>query len=531
MRVLDLGCHDGFIASWIGRKVPDLHVDGIDANVHAVAEFNRRATLHGIPGSAVVGLAEDARAHFETGTYDAVVAFELIEHVPDVDLFLTRCEEMLAPGGTIYLSTPDGTFGEGQNPHHLRVYRTIDLCEVVRRRGELTDARVGPDGIMFIAYRPRSLRVIEQPEAHIFTGPSWKPWHPMQIEMPGGLGGSETAAVRLAERLSDAGWLVTIYGDFHDQGMFKQVALRHYSLYDPFAPVELLVVSRMPQVVDMNPKAKVKLLWMHDVDCGDTLTDVRADKYDRLLVLSEWQRGHVMERYPFLDAEDVYVWRNAVEPAYFRRLPAVPERVRHGAIFSSSPDRGLDFLLDLWPDVLEHVPDATLHYAYADVYEAVSASGQRPEVTLHHQKIREAAAALGDRVVNLGALSQVALPEVMQSVGLWLHPSWNAPSNGPFMETFCIGALEAFYSGCRIVSSDWGALKERPATRRIPLLESGALDRGKWVTSIVNELTLPASRSRLPDPDRESWFNAVAELQVLVVDLLPHPVGLVGRAA
>jgi hypothetical protein len=36
------------------------------------------------------------------------------------------------------------------------------------------------------------------------------------------------------------------------------------------------------------------------------------------------------------------------------------------ALYTSSPDRGLDFLLELWPRVREQVPDAELHCAYAN---------------------------------------------------------------------------------------------------------------------------------------------------------------------
>ena len=49
-----------------------------------------------------------------------VCAFEVLEHVQSVDGFLTSLEQLVKPGGRVYLSTPNGCFGAGHNPNHLR---------------------------------------------------------------------------------------------------------------------------------------------------------------------------------------------------------------------------------------------------------------------------------------------------------------------------------------------------------------------------------------------------------------------------
>lgn len=521
MRVLDLGCHDGYIASWVGRNLQDLHIDGIDANKQACEIFERRLQEHGIPGEAKVGLAEDAMMLFPAGSYDAVLAFELIEHVPDVDHFLAVCEGMLKEDGRVYLSTPDGVFGEGQNPHHLRVYRSIDLCELARRRGELEDARSGPDGITFLSYTPRRQRR-NQREVAIYCGAGWKPWHPVNMETPGGLGGSETAAIRLAEALSKIGHTVTVYGDFIEQGLFGQVSLRHYEVYDPTEHVDLLIVSRIPEIIDAEPNADVTMLWCHDTDYGDRLTDERIAAYDKILALSHWHRRWLRQNHEAITDSKIAVVRNGIAPAYFTRaeqLIDADERIAHRAMFTSSPDRGLDVLLELWPEVRFHVPDAVLAYCYADVYQSVAASGQRPEVTEHHRRITELAEGLGDAVVNLGALAQPQLIEEMRRSGAWLHPSWNAPHGVPFMETFCIGAIESGLAGCRRVMADHGALPERSVETGMVgmLVHSREItdppDRELWVQAIVEALTLDTPRTPVA-PDAYSWAMAAKDFCV-----------------
>lgn len=469
MRILDLGAHDGYIASWVGRQLGDmqeLRIDGVELNEDAVAIATQRAARYGIPGDFKVGLAEEAPGLFEPASYDAVIAFELVEHVADVDRFLRAAEAMLKPGGRVYLSTPDGTFGAGQNPHHLRVYRVIDLAEVCRRRGRLEDLRSGPDGIAFVVYTPWACLLEDLPhgsgEVAIWTGPAFKPWSPMDIERPGGLGGSETAATRLAQSLSGLGYAVTVYGEVSEQCTFRQVVFRHHSIFDPMLPRKALIASRNPHLLDRRGKAERCILWMHDTDCGDALTEQRAVNADAIVVLSRWHEAHVHHLYPFA-ARRTLLSANGIEPRYFadKHIDGEPiTRLPHRAIYSSSPDRGLDFLLELWPEVRFHIPDAELVFCYADVYQAAATA--RKDLRSFFDRIE----ALSDQpgVINMGSQAQPALAKLMQSAGVWLHPSWNGNFGQRFYETFCIGAVEASAAGCHLVASRWGALPERMAT-------------------------------------------------------------------
>jgi hypothetical protein len=202
---------------------------------------------------------------------------------------------MIRPGGLVILTTPDGTFGAGNNPHHLRVLRSIDLAELLRRRGELHRMAVGVDGLTLAAYRPAARRG----ELAIHTGAGWMRWAPQDIDTRG-LGGSETAAVRLADALAELGWVVTVYGDV-EQGCHGQVVYRHVECFDPLTPRDVLISSRQPEIFDRPVNARVKVLWAHDTDFGNRLTPARAKHIDHVLVLSKWHRQHVAQLYPFLD--------------------------------------------------------------------------------------------------------------------------------------------------------------------------------------------------------------------------------------
>lgn len=154
--------------------------------------------------------------------------------------------------------------------------------------------------------------------------------------------------------------------------------------------------------------------------------------------------------------------------------------------YTSSPDRGLDLLLELWPAVRKRVRGAVLVYSYAPVYFEIAE--RDPLVGEFAQKI----AKLSDQpgVKSLGSLSQPDVAKLLRSSLVWAHPSYNTPHDTPFYETSCIGAVEAQAAGCHIVASNWGAL---PETVRVGSLIDADVKGEYWrdcfVEAIIRGLT------------------------------------------
>lgn len=485
---MDLGCHDGYVSLWVARQLRERGIepliDGIELNPAAVDAAQKRFEADGFDATFAVGDALSPHRHFKARTYDVVIAYELIEHVPAPQDLLTAAERMVTKDGRIYVSTPDGTFGTGGNPHHLRALRAHDLADLLRRSGELHDMTVGTDGVTVASYSPSSRRG----DIAIFTGPGWETWTPHDIALKG-LGGSETAAVRLAQQLSARGYVVTIYGDV-EQCCFQDVIYRHWSVFDPQDRRLAVISSRLPELFDRPMNAQTTMLWLHDVDAADRLTQDRADRIDHVLTLSRWHENHVGDRYPFL-REKIRRIRNGIELGYFEGDEL--ERKRR-VLYTSSPDRGLDVLLErIWPKVLERVPDAEFAFCYSDVYQRVAE--QDPAIGEHRDKITKLADQEG--VKSLGSLSQPELAELMCSSLVWTHPSWSTPTGEAFHETSCIGAMEAQAAGCLVVASDWGALKETVQVGR--LINSQPLGP-RWVDGFVRSII-----EGLTDVDVQAW--------------------------
>ncbi len=481
-RLLDVGCSDAAIAAWLHSELADkvtLRIDGLDLDKPMIDKARKRAREMGVAGKFHVGSALDADKHFEPGSFDAVASFEVLEHVPDMNEYLAALERMVKPGGRIYLSTPDGTFGLGHNIHHLRALRAVDLADLLRRRGRLDFIGVGSDTVAVGVYTPGP----RKEDVAIYLGPCWNRWHPSDIETKG-LGGSETAAVRLAEALNDLGFVVTVYGEVEQhvgtsaiegEPNGHDVIYRDWRVFDPLERRGAVICSRIPEIGDRPINAPTRLLWVHDTDFADRLTPGRLGAFDGLLCLSAWHESHLAGCYPFAKDKLVRV-RNGITHRYFEPKPWAQRAQR--ALYSSSPDRGLDILLELWPDVRAQVPAAELAYCYADVYDAVA--DQDANVAAHRDKIR----ALADQpgVERLGALSQPSLAELMCDTRVWAHPSWATQHGVPFMETSCIGAMEAQAAGCFVVASDWGALSE---TVQWGLRVNSDPPNAKWRNAIV----------------------------------------------
>ena len=89
-RVLDVGCGDGQVSRLAARL--GAQVVGIDPTWNCVSVANQR-------GGAVFARAGAAQLPFADGTFDAVVACLVFEHISDVDSAIAEVARVLQPGG------------------------------------------------------------------------------------------------------------------------------------------------------------------------------------------------------------------------------------------------------------------------------------------------------------------------------------------------------------------------------------------------------------------------------------------------
>ena len=107
LRLLDLGCGAGLASEAFARL--GYEVLGVDAAGEAIAAARAHAAVT-VPGTLSYRVASAESLVPEELRFDAVVAFEVIEHVTDPRAFVRLLAALLAPRGIIVLSTLNRTW-------------------------------------------------------------------------------------------------------------------------------------------------------------------------------------------------------------------------------------------------------------------------------------------------------------------------------------------------------------------------------------------------------------------------------------
>ncbi len=105
LRILDIGCGGGILSEPLARL--GAKVVGADASEANVAAAKRHAEDNGL---SIDYRCSTAEALADAGErFDIVLAMEVVEHVADVPLFVSRCAEMVKPGGLMIVATINRT--------------------------------------------------------------------------------------------------------------------------------------------------------------------------------------------------------------------------------------------------------------------------------------------------------------------------------------------------------------------------------------------------------------------------------------
>lgn len=106
LRILDIGCGGGLLCEPIARMGAD--VVGADASQTNIEIARIHAAKSGVAVDYRAETAENLAADGEL--FDVVLNMEVVEHVADVDLFLSSCAQMVKPGGLMFIATINRTF-------------------------------------------------------------------------------------------------------------------------------------------------------------------------------------------------------------------------------------------------------------------------------------------------------------------------------------------------------------------------------------------------------------------------------------
>lgn len=282
----------------------------------------------------------------------------------------------------------------------------------------------------------------------------------------GGCGGSESALIYMALELHKLGNEVYVFnkcGDKH--GDYDGVKYRDVTEFGPLLKsgltLDILVLFRdldFLKVLGKNAASigiKKVAYWAHDdqsylwnnpkmlAEVGSWLNEFT----DRVFAVSNWQADIYTEKFG-VKKEKILITRNGVNLELFKDGM---KRENNRLIYSSVPDRGLDILVEIFPEIKKQIPVELYIFSSFKIYGV-------PETDLKLKDLFEKAKAEGIHIME--PVTQKELAKELQKSMLLVYPNHKATFHPVFAETSCITVLEAQAAGTPVITSKRGALPE-----------------------------------------------------------------------
>jgi glycosyltransferase involved in cell wall biosynthesis len=347
------------------------------------------------------------------------------------------------------------------------------------------------------------------------TGYAFESWTAANV-LEGGIGGAETCAALLAEALVRRGMRVVVFSPCAGrEGEYGGVEYLDTSRFDGFAAMHhahAFIVSRYAELLDAPVRASRRFLWAHDIwalEPEPTRLRQRAHSLSVIVCLSPWHK-EFFANYHGVAPEQIEVIGNGIDPARFcAQVPRIPGRF----IYSSSPDRGLDHLLEMFPAIREQLPGAELHVFYGfDNWEKSRKGDSQGEWRGRMEQLLRQ-----DGVQFHGRVGQDRLAREFLQSEFWFYPT-------AFTETFCISALEAQMAGALCIATDLAALQTTVGPRGVLLPGDPASPQYRFaaIDAIRRPVQDPQWRERIVSDAREwaaeqSW-DRIASLWLRLLE-------------
>src|SRR3990167_3088802 len=183
----------------------------------------------------------------------------------------------------------------------------------------------------------------------------------------------------------------------------------------------------------------------------------------------------------------------------------------HQLIWQSSYDRGLQWLLEMWPEIKKQVPEVTLRIFYGwNLFDFIHSNN--PERQAWKKKMDQMMQQ--DGITHVGRVGHKELQKVNEESGIWSYPT-------DFGEISCISAMRAQIGGAIPVVSDYAALKETVQYGvKVPLDEPYKCRTKEWqetyIKALVKVLNADANEGGRQEmmawaKDKFAWSSVAAQ--------------------
>ena len=303
----------------------------------------------------------------------------------------------------------------------------------------------------------------------VYTGWMTHLWNESHLDQKA-LGGAEKAVAYLTRELPK-NYEIIVSGDVED-GVFDNVTYIHQNKLQDLLDKTVfhtIIVSRYVCFFEQfkNSKCYKLIVSAHDSTgfintASLPINNILKNNYsdiDNIISLTPWHTENIIRVHPFLNKKIISI-NNGIHIENFPKNNI--RKVKNKFIWSSCAYRGLHIILELWKEIVDKIPDATLDICSYNAF---------PEN--EHEKKMENIINSFDSIRHHGKLNSIELYDLMAKTEFWLYTN-------TFPETSCITGMEMLMSEVICIYYPLAGLNDTVGKYGIPV------NQGEEIDTILN---------------------------------------------
>lgn len=296
-----------------------------------------------------------------------------------------------------------------------------------------------------------------------------------------GVGGAETVIIQSAKALAKRGHEVSVYNNCNFPDYYDGVAYRKYQDYSPSEEDVLVGFENFP----VNHNAKKVVNWVNRFYLDDVL---RYPDVDKLFVMSDWHKEFFASHLPQDLITKMRVVNPGVDSAFYE---STVEKQSYNITYTGHPGKGgMVALIPVMERLRLKLPQSQIH-----VYGGGGMWGWDNDQyrTVYDKLIR-------NNIKYHGQIGKEDMVTRLNQAQIFLYPVGNHHK-----ETFCLSVLEAMASGCVVIASNSGNVRNLVGDRGYII--DGDINHYSWSMEaserIVRLYNDPTLMQRLSNESRE----------------------------
>ena len=283
------------------------------------------------------------------------------------------------------------------------------------------------------------------------------------------LGGSETAITCLTKNFPKD-YTIYVAGDVEEETVenVRYVHFNNLTNLIKTTAFHTIIVSRYLNFYELyrNFSAYQTFIWGHDITLYAYGTDFSveniltkwASKITGCICQTEWHKNLFLSSFPQLKDKISTINNGINDDLFISKDITKVRKIANRFIYTSCSERGLYKLVQLWPSILDNLPDAELVISSYNNFPKSEEDNKILEIINKTPSIK-----------HMGKLNRSELYELMALAEYWLYTSY-------FQETSCITSLELLASEVICLYYPVAGLVNTVGDYGIPISEGNELE-------------------------------------------------------